>query len=183
MHPILKLDISGQPRGWMTINEAVTAYARNDVIYGLGQQLAPIFGGTQRHSGVRSRIVLQPIVTLKGRVMKRFLPPLCNTTLFRRDDHRCLYCGQRFGITELTRDHVLPLSRGGTNRWQNVVAACKRCNWLKDCSTPEEVNMPLLAIPFCPNPFEWHYLSKERILTDQMEYLSKQFKAQRDWAN
>ena len=42
--------------------------------------------------------------------------------------------------------------------------------------------MPLLAIPFIPNSFEWHFLSEERILGDQMDYLSTQFKAERDWA-
>jgi 5-methylcytosine-specific restriction endonuclease McrA len=83
----------------------------------------------------------------------------------------------------LTRDHVIPISRGGGNKWENVVAACKRCNWLKDCQTPEEASMPLLAVPFKPNTYEWHYLAKERVLADQMAYLSQQFKAKRDWAN
>ena len=41
----------------------------------------------------------------------------------------------------------------------------------------------LLAVPFRPNSFEWHFLAKERILADQMEYLSRQFNAERDWAN
>ena len=79
--------------------------------------------------------------------------------------------------------HVLPKSRGGTDRWENVVAACKRCNWNKDNRTPEEAGMPLLAIPFRPNSWEWHFLAKERILADQMDYLSHQFRAQRAWAN
>jgi hypothetical protein len=54
---------------------------------------------------------------------------------------------------------------------------------LKDCQTPEEAHMPLLAVPFRPNTYEWHFLAKERVLADQMEYLSQQFKAERDWAN
>jgi hypothetical protein len=64
-----------------------------------------------------------------------------------------------------------------------VVAACKRCNWQKDNRTPEEARMPLLAVPFRPNPWEWHFLAKDRILADQMDYLSQQFSARRDWAN
>jgi 5-methylcytosine-specific restriction endonuclease McrA len=115
--------------------------------------------------------------------MNHFTPPLCNRTLFRRDDHRCLYCGGQFSRSELTRDHVVPISRGGSDKWENLVAACKRCNWLKDCQTPEEAHMPLLAVPFRPNTYEWHFLAKERVLADQMEYLSQQFKAERDWAN
>ena len=87
-----------------------------------------------------------------------------------------------FNRAELTRDHVRPTSRGGTDRWENVVAACKRCNWKKDSRTPEEANMPLLAVPFRPNPWEWHFLAKDRILVDQMDYLSQRFRAQRAWA-
>ena len=183
MQAILKLDVSGQPRGWLTLNEAITAYARGGVLYGIGESLAPVFGGIQRLTGIRSEIVLQPIIALEGRVLNHFTPPLCNRTLFRRDDHRCLYCGSQFRRSELTRDHVIPISRGGGNKWENVVAACKRCNWLKDCQTPEEASLPLLAVPFKPNTYEWHYLAKERVLADQMAYLSQQFKAKRDWAN
>lgn len=181
MQPILRLDLAGQPRGWMTLHEAITAYAKGDVVYGIGDILPPVFGGRQR-SGLRSRIDMQPIVALQGRIVHNFTPPLCNRTLFRRDDHRCLYCGGKFPRGGLTRDHVLPTSRGGTDRWENVVAACKRCNWQKDNRTPEEAHMPLLAIPFRPNPFEWHFLAKDRIRADQMDYLSQQFRAQRDWA-
>lgn len=183
MHTILRLDVAGQPRGWITVHEAISAYAKGDVIYGIGDTLPPYFGGVQRLTGQRSRIELQPIVAIHGRIIQGFSPPLCNRTLFRRDNHRCLYCGQQYSRTELTRDHVLPTSRGGTNRWENVVAACKRCNWEKDDRTPEEAHMPLLAVPFKPNPFEWHFLAKDRILADQMDYLSQQFRGLRAWAS
>lgn len=182
MQTILRLDVSGQPRGWITVPEAVTAYAKGDVIYAIGDSLPPVLGGIQRISGQRSRIDLQPIIALQGKIPPNFTPPLCNRTLFRRDDHRCLYCGHQHCRADLTRDHVLPTSRGGTDRWENVVAACKRCNWQKDNRTPEEAQMPLLAVPFRPNPWEWHFLAKDRILADQMEYLSLQFRAERDWA-
>ena len=140
-------------------------------------------GGIQRLTGLRSRIDLQPIIALQGRVRSNFSLPLCNRTLFRRDDHRCLYCGQQFHRAELTRDHVLPTSRGGRDRWENVVAACRRCNWAKDNRTPEEAGMPLLAVPFRPNTWEWHFLAKERVLADQMDYLSQQFRGLRAWAH
>ena len=183
MHTILRLDVAGQPRGWITVHEAISAYAKGDVLYGIGETLPPYFGGVQRLTGQRSRIDLQPIVAIQGRIIQGFSPPLCNRTLFRRDNHRCLYCGQQYSRTDLTRDHVLPTSRGGTNRWENVVAACKRCNWQKDDRTPEEAHMPLLAVPFKPNPCEWHFLAKDRILADQMDYLSQQFRGLRAWAS
>ena len=102
MQAILKLDVSGQPRGWLTLNEAITAYARGGVLYGIGESLAPVFGGIQRLTGIRYEIVLQPIIALEGRVLNHFTPPLCNRTLFRRDDHRCLYCGSQFRRSDLT---------------------------------------------------------------------------------
>lgn len=183
MQHILKLDVAGQPRGWMTAHEAITAYVRGDVVYGIGDPLPPLFGGVQRLTGRRSRVDLQPILALSGRVMAGFTLPLCNRTLFRRDDHRCLYCGRQYSRADLTRDHVLPTSRGGRDRWENVVAACRRCNWQKDNRTPEEAHMPLLAVPFRPNVYEWHFLARERVLADQMDYLSRRFSGERDWAN
>jgi len=183
MQSILKLDLAGQPRGWISVYEAVTAYAKGDVVYGIGDVLTPILGGIQRLTGLRSRIDLQPIIAVQGKVGPAPGLSLTNKTLFRRDDNRCLYCGTQHPRNELTRDHVIPKSRGGDDRWENVVAACKRCNWLKDNRTPEEAGMPLLAVPFRPNIWEWHYLTRDRILADQMDYLSRQFKAARDWAN
>lgn len=50
----------------------------------------------------------------------------------------------------LTIDHVIPLSRGGKNKWTNVVAACSKCNNLKGSKTPDEANMPLNIKPYTP---------------------------------
>jgi len=41
-------------------------------------------------------------------------------------DYRCVYCGRRGG--RLTRDHVVPLSRGGSDYIANIVPACRKCN-------------------------------------------------------
>jgi hypothetical protein len=43
--------------------------------------------------------------------------------VFRRDDQRCQYCGER--AHDLTLDHVVPRSRGGPTSWENVVACCR----------------------------------------------------------
>ena len=105
MQAILRLDLAGQPRGWLTLQEAISAYARGDVVYGIGGSLPPVFGGIQRLSGLRSSIEVQPIIATEGRIFDAFTPPLCNRTLFRRDDHRCLYCGTKASRSDLTRDH------------------------------------------------------------------------------
>ena len=109
-------------------------------------------------------------------------PPLNNLELFRRDRNTCLYCGREFPDGALTRDHVIPISRGGHDLWSNVVAACKRCNSHKGCRTPDEAGMPLLAIPYVPNLAEYLVLRNRRILADQMEFLKSQFKSvERHW--
>ena len=51
----------------------------------------------------------------------------------------------------LTRDHLIPLSRGGTNDWTNVVAACSACNTRKGNRLPEEIGMHLLSHPVEPH--------------------------------
>ena len=68
--------------------------------------------------------------------------------LFRRDDHRCQYCGKR--ASDLTLDHVLPRSRGGPTSWENVVACCRGCNARKRDRTPDEAGMALDRAPRAP---------------------------------
>lgn len=88
-------------------------------------------------------------------VPRRFRRQVTNTFLFARDDYRCQYCGRandELGYREsLTRDHVVPLSRGGGNGWTNVVTACSRCNRAKADRLPSECGMTLRKEPGVPN--------------------------------
>ena len=68
--------------------------------------------------------------------------------LFRRDDHRCQYCGRRG--SDLTLDHVVPRSKGGPTSWENVVACCRPCNARKRDRSPEQANMSLARAPKAP---------------------------------
>lgn len=63
-----------------------------------------------------------------------------------RDNHTCAFCGGK----ATTIDHVIPRSRGGTNRWDNTVAACSPCNGRKGNRTPEEAGMKLHVTPKMP---------------------------------
>ncbi len=71
--------------------------------------------------------------------------------VFTRDNHACQYCGS--GAENL--DHVMPKSRGGPHAWENVVAACKRCNLRKGNQTPIEAGMPLRSNPQAPRRHGW----------------------------
>jgi 5-methylcytosine-specific restriction endonuclease McrA len=88
-------------------------------------------------------------------VPHRFRRQVTNTFLFARDGYRCQYCGRHRselrGRHFLTRDHVLPLSQGGDNSWENVVAACSPCNNKKADRLPREAGMALLTTPAEPN--------------------------------
>lgn len=71
--------------------------------------------------------------------------------LYARDANRCQYCGRRFSTSELSLDHVIPRSRGGTNTWDNVVCCCLDCNVRKGGRTPREAHMHLIAKPTKPH--------------------------------
>lgn len=75
---------------------------------------------------------------------------LNRNTIFARDEHRCQYCGERFGSSELSLDHVIPRSRGGGTTWENVVCACVACNVRKGGRTPQEAHMKLFSRPVRP---------------------------------
>ena len=88
-------------------------------------------------------------------VPRRFRRQVTNTFLFARDDYHCQYCGRHRGKLKgrqfLTRDHVLPISRGGDNSWQNVVTSCSPCNNRKGNRLPKEAGMRLEREPGEPN--------------------------------
>jgi len=70
--------------------------------------------------------------------------------IFARDDNRCQYCGHRFPTSELSLDHVVPRSQGGTSSWTNIVCSCTRCNARKGGRLPREANMSLIRKPIRP---------------------------------
>jgi len=88
-------------------------------------------------------------------VPRRFRRQVTNTFLFARDHYCCQFCGrpqQQLRAREcLTRDHLVPLSRGGSNAWTNVVTACSSCNTRKGNLLPEEAGMHPLRLPFEPH--------------------------------
>ena len=88
-------------------------------------------------------------------VPRRFRRQVTNTFLFARDDYACQYCGRTNSALRqresLTRDHVVPLSRGGLNVWTNVVTACSSCNTRKTDRLPEEIGMHPKHAPVEPH--------------------------------
>ena len=84
------------------------------------------------------------------RVPYRATAALSRRAVLARDGHECAYCGGR----ATTLDHVVPRSRGGDNSFDNLVAACGRCNQRKADRTPIEAKMPLRFQPYTPAGYE-----------------------------
>lgn len=178
---ILRLESTGQPLRWIGWQEAVVLNAKGRIAWSAGETEFTFHGGVNRATGTRSKVTVNSIIAVKGHGRRHsaenIVPPLSNRELFLRDGNTCMYCGGQFPDHLLTRDHLVPLSRGGRNGWKNVVAACRSCNHAKGARTPEEARMELLAVPYSPNRAEYLVLSNRRILVDQMEFLRKRFRS------
>lgn len=174
---LLALDAHGRVLDWISWQQAVCLYSRDAVAWTLGDPCLHVHGGTNRASGLRSELSLHPIIAARGHARTRAIAPtphLSNPALFARDHSLCLYCGQRFSRSQLTRDHVVPLSRGGADCWENVVSACGHCNARKADRSPAQARMPLLAVPYRPSWVEHLILCNRHILADQMAFLAAQ---------
>jgi len=170
---VLSLDAGGRILDWISWQDAACLYVREAVAWTLGEPCLTVHGGF-RSDGKQSILSLHPIVASRGHCRSNAVDPspaLTNAALFARDRHICLYCGTHYSRGELTRDHVVPLSRGGRDIWVNVVTACLACNIRKGGRTPQQAAMPLLAVPYKPSWVEHLILSNRNILADQMEFL------------
>jgi 5-methylcytosine-specific restriction endonuclease McrA len=107
-------------------------------------------------------------------VPRKFRRQVTNTFLFARDEYRCQYCHRHRsslrGREFLTRDHIVPISRGGDNSWQNVVTACSPCNNRKGSRLPNEVGMHLVRTPIEPNYVQLIWAVR-RITAVQAKYI------------
>lgn len=171
---VLQLDVSGRPQAWITPKEAATLYASDQIAWTLGEPVLVLRGGIQRLTGVQSRLALHAIVAVRGSVPSRAwrqVPALSNAKLFARDRHLCAYCGQRFRPEDLTREHIVPTSRGGDDSWMNCISACRACNGRKGNRLLQETRMELYYLPYVPSLHEDMILRGRRILADQMDFL------------
>ena len=85
--------------------------------------------------------------------------------IYKRDSFKCVYCGVN---KNLTIDHVMPKSRGGSNLWTNLVTCCMNCNRKKSNKTPQEAGMTLSTKPYEPSLFS-------EVFHNSIETLWKEF--------
>jgi 5-methylcytosine-specific restriction endonuclease McrA len=116
-------------------------------------ELLESYEGCMMHS-VRTAVPLPSVLRLNHyvRVVRKEIP-LSKRNVLRRDNHRCQYCG-RTG-TNLTTDHVIPRTLGGTDSWENLVCACTDCNSRKGGQLMHHSGMKLARKPKKPSYFSF----------------------------
>lgn len=103
-----------------------------------------------------------PIVVRLTRYVRVPYPvsvPLSRRAVFTRDAQTCVYCG----ASATSIDHVVPRSRGGTHTWDNVVAACRRCNHTKADRSLAEMGWTLPHPPRAPSGAAWRLLGHRTV--------------------
>src|SRR5215468_4217250 len=137
---VLVLNASFEPINVCTARRAVVLVLK-------GVALAEESSSTWLHS-TRFSMPTPSVIRLREYIHIPFeRKSLSRKNILLRDHYTCQYCGKVFNPSELTLDHVIPKSRGGSSNWDNLVACCKRCNNRKGNGTPEEVGMKLVKRP------------------------------------
>lgn len=142
---VLLLDVGYQPLQAITARRAVRLLAADKV------EVLEI-SDLVMHSA-KAVLPLPSVLRLRYSIAipYRARVPLNRRAVLQRDQHRCAYCGRRAS----TIDHVVPRSRGGKHRWENVVASCGSCNAKKDDRLLSEIGWGLPFEPHAPTGVRW----------------------------
>jgi len=148
---VLVLNSDYQPLNICHTKRAVVLVilGKADVLHARERDMTYINGSMPTPSVVKLRHhVRRPVPELK----------LSRRTVFARDNYTCQYCGLQ--TRELTIDHVVPKRLGGRTVWENVVAACRKCNTRKSDKPLEQSGLHLQKQPKRPHYVPYISLTK-----------------------
>jgi CRISPR/Cas system Type II protein with McrA/HNH and RuvC-like nuclease domain len=128
------LNVTTIRRGFILVDKGKAEIVKSDE--------SPIIAGYKTY--------VRPLIIRLLKYIKHFSRNLRanRTRIYKRDNHQCVYCGSN---KNLTLDHVMPKSRGGSNDWTNLVTSCFKCNLKKSNRTPEEAKMVMRHKPYTPS--------------------------------
>jgi 5-methylcytosine-specific restriction endonuclease McrA len=150
---VLKLDSSFKPIEIIGWEEAI-------ILTWLNKAWAVEYTDKWVHSATKA-FQIPSVIVLKRFIDEKFFTlPCTRKNILVRDENRCQYCGTRFGEDDLTIDHVIPRSKGGTSVWNNVATACKPCNQKKRDYLVENSPVSLIRSPKKPS---YRSIIKKRI--------------------
>ena len=160
--PVLVLNLNYVPINVSTARRAIIL---------LGKGKAELLENHRGQVRTVSTVVEVPSIIRLGYLVKRPFAPrkLSKKEIFLRDKYTCQYCGTK--SQQLTLDHVVPRRQKGAHTWENVVAACSKCNLRKAGFTPEEAKMKLFREPRAPQPNPYRMLQNRVILDEWRPYL------------
>lgn len=145
---------------------------RRAIVLVLTAKAVVVEGGEGALRSPTRRVEIPAVVRLSRfvRVPYRADVPLTRKGVLARDGHRCAYCG----APATSLDHVIPRSRGGSHTWDNVVAACARCNHTKADRSVAEMGWRLRSLPRAPSGTAWRVLGTRRVDPRWSSYLDGQ---------
>ncbi|MEJ5253816.1 MAG: HNH endonuclease [Acidimicrobiales bacterium] len=143
--------------------------ARRAVVLVLSGKAEVVHAADRVMRSERLVLTVPSVVRLRSyvRVPYRRAAALSRRGVFLRDGGLCQYCGRKADSI----DHVVPRSRGGRHTWDNVVAACARCNSAKRDRLLEETSMRLRRRPQAPSHLSWVAVAVSRVPDDWTRYL------------
>ena len=161
MGPSLVLNATYEPLGVVP--------ARRAVVLVLADKAEVIHHNGEAFRSEHLEIAVPSVIRLRYfvRVPYQRRAPLSRRAVFLRDGGRCQYCGAKAESI----DHVIPRSRGGEHTWENVVAACERCNSSKRDRFLEDTPMRLRHRPQAPKHLNWVVVSVGHVPEHWEQYL------------
>lgn len=145
MRRVLVLNATFEPIGVVSAHRAIVLVldAKAELLHDTGNDICSERLRLPEPSVVRlSRYVHVPFQRRRS---------LNRRAVFARDGNQCQYCGR----AAESLDHVIPRSRGGLHTWDNVVAACRRCNTRKRDDLLVDSGLTLRRAPKSPPRRAW----------------------------
>lgn len=68
---------------------------------------------------------------------------------------KCCYCNKKIRLKQMTREHLIPKSSGGSNLIFNICLVCNNCNKERGCILCNQKSIKELYRRFC-NPMWWY---------------------------
>ncbi|PWW25228.1 5-methylcytosine-specific restriction endonuclease McrA [Geodermatophilus normandii] len=143
--------------------------SRRAIVLVLAEKAVPVDASAEVVHAERVSLAV-PVVVRLTRYVRVPYPaqvPLSRRAVFTRDGQTCVYCGS----SATSIDHVVPRSRGGTHTWDNVVAACRRCNHTKADRSLAELGWQLPNPPRTPSGAAWRLLGARTVDPRWREWL------------
>lgn len=146
MQSALLLDAHFQPLGLIDWQKALNLV--------LSEKAEVVTESEQVVRSVTRSFKVPKVLRLLKITFKRYKASFTKHAVFLRDHGACAFCGEKLTLKTFTLDHLVPLSRGGTHDFLNVVVACKACNNQKGARTPSEAGLKLRIQPKVPSRME-----------------------------